>query len=174
MPEHSLFWVMAAGLSAAITAAADVQVAKIFSSNMVRQREKPLPVWGTADPGENVTVVFAGQEVSSTANAASNWEVRLAPLALSKENRNFIIKGKDTLTLTNVLVGDVWLCSGHPSSATLLQESQAGRGPAFVTRLRHWPNISGASMPRAGSSRWMSCFTAMAGSTVRRLRRSAS
>lgn len=92
---------------------ADVKLASIFSSNMVLQREKEVPVWGWADPGEAIAVSFASQNLKTTADEQGGWEVRLAPLAASTEGRPLIVAGRNTITNANVLVGDVWLCSGQ-------------------------------------------------------------
>ena len=92
---------------------ANVKPANVFTDNMVLQRDKVVPVWGTADAGEAVTVSFAGQTVKATADADGRWEVRLQPLAVSKENRVLTIEGKNKVELKDVLVGDVWICSGQ-------------------------------------------------------------
>lgn len=95
---------------AAITVQAKVTLAPPFGNEMVLQREKPVAVWGKADPGEKVTVTFAGQKVEATADAKGAWKLSLAPMPASKENRVF--KAND-ITFTNVLVGEVWICSGQ-------------------------------------------------------------
>lgn len=99
---------------AAGTLSAKVDTAPIFADNMVLQRGMNVPVWGTADAGEKVTVNFADQTVSTEADAKGKWMVKLAPLAASKENRTLTVSGKDNkLEFKNVLVGEVWLCSGQ-------------------------------------------------------------
>lgn len=86
----------------------------LFNSNMVLQRDRRLPVWGRAKPGEAVTVRFAGQERSARANGAGKWSVMLDALPASAEGRTLEIVGAaETLTFTNVVVGDVWLCGGQ-------------------------------------------------------------
>ena len=92
---------------------ANVKPANVFTDNMVLQRDKVVPVWGTADAGEAVTVSFAGQTVKAMADADGRWEVRLQPLAVSKENRVLTLEGKNKVELKDVLVGDVWACSGQ-------------------------------------------------------------
>ena len=96
------------------TALAAVKTSPMFASNMVLQRDRDVKIWGTADPGEKVTVAFAGQSVEAVADANGDWEATLAPMAASKEDRQMVVKGEgDEVTLDNVLVGDVWLCSGQ-------------------------------------------------------------
>ena len=93
---------------------AKVELAPVFSDNAVLQRDMAVPVWGKADPGETVTVKFAGQSVQATADADGKWMVKLEPLAASSENRTMEVSGKDnTVQVNNVLVGEVWLCSGQ-------------------------------------------------------------
>lgn len=91
---------------------AAVRLPHIFSDGMVLQREKPVPIWGWAKPGEKVTVKFAGQAVSSTTGADGRWMLKLNPLSTSDKPRELSVTGTDTLVFKDVLVGDVWLCSG--------------------------------------------------------------
>ena len=98
----------------AVAARADVSVSKVFGSNMVLQRDRSVPVWGKAAPGEEVRVAFAGQELAAKADEAGDWQVALKPLAVSKEGRDLTVAGpSNSNVFTNVLVGDVWLCSGQ-------------------------------------------------------------
>jgi sialate O-acetylesterase len=91
-----------------------VDVAGIFGDNMVFQREMTVPVWGNAAPGETVCVEFAGQSVEAVADDSGKWCAYLAPLKACAEPMDMLISGADSsVTLTNVLVGDVWLCSGQ-------------------------------------------------------------
>ena len=96
------------------TVGADVKPAAIFNDNMVLQRDREVPVWGTAAPGEEVELQFAGQTLQTTADKDGNWELRLQPLAMNKEAADLTLKGKNnTRVLKNIVVGDVWLCSGQ-------------------------------------------------------------
>ena len=113
MNYKKLFCMSALSLMLIPVALADVAVANIFRTNMVLQREAVHPVWGTADPGEEVTVTFAGQTLTAKADDKGKWEVRLAPLDIQKTGSALVIKGKNTITFRNVVVGDVWLCSGQ-------------------------------------------------------------
>ncbi len=97
-------------------ARAEVRLASPFTSHMVLQRGMKVPVWGTADAGETVTVAFAGQKVSTEAGADGRWRVDLKPLEVSAEGRALTITGSHTaqpITLDDVLVGEVWLASGQ-------------------------------------------------------------
>ena len=92
---------------------ADVKVPVIFSDHMVLQRGMAVPVWGTAAPAEKVTVAIAGQSLTTTAGPDGNWRVRLKPLAVSAEPLTLKIAGGNEITLSDVLVGEVWLASGQ-------------------------------------------------------------
>lgn len=90
-----------------------ITLPQVIGSNMVLQRGQPVPVWGWAAPGEKVSVEFAGQKKSTKADASGHWEVRLAKLTASATPAMMMIVGGETITLTNILVGEVWLCSGQ-------------------------------------------------------------
>ena len=92
---------------------ADVAPAKLFAPNMVLQRDRAVPVWGTAAAGGKVTVAFAGQKKETTAGPDGRWRVDLDPMPVSAEGREMVISGPNTVTLGNVLVGDVWICAGQ-------------------------------------------------------------
>lgn len=91
---------------------ADVKLPPVFSNHMVLQREVAAPVWGTAAPEEEVTVSIAGQSKTTKADAKGLWRVKLDPLKVGPA-LSLTVKGKNTLTLTNVLVGEVWVGSGQ-------------------------------------------------------------
>jgi sialate O-acetylesterase len=89
-------------------------VANAFQPNMVLQRDRPLNIWGWADPGEEVVVAFAGQEAQATAAADRSWQVTLKPVPANSSPQAMVVKGKTSaLTLENVLVGDVWVLGGQ-------------------------------------------------------------
>jgi sialate O-acetylesterase len=100
----------------ALTLHAAVNLASPFTAHMVLQRDMKLPVWGAADPGETVTVQFAGQSKTATAGPDGAWRLALDPLPASDQSRAFTVTGSKTaspITLDDVLVGEVWLASGQ-------------------------------------------------------------
>jgi sialate O-acetylesterase len=111
--------IVLSALSLAALARAAVQLASPFSSHMVLQREIKVPVWGTADVGETVTVEFAGQKKSATAGADGKWRLTLDPLEASAEPRDLAVSSAnreskiENQKLSDVLVGEVWLASGQ-------------------------------------------------------------
>ncbi|MDR3182227.1 MAG: 9-O-acetylesterase [Planctomycetaceae bacterium] len=106
-----------------LSSQADVRLPEVFASNMVLQRDLPVPVWGWAEPGEKITVVFEGQTVSATADAEGKWQVKLNPLKAGGPF-NFTVKGKNEIKLENVLVGEVWICSGQSNMEWTLARSK--------------------------------------------------
>lgn len=93
---------------------ANIALPKIFSDNMVLQRDKPLHFWGWSDKSDDVTVAFNGQVVTTRADKNGNWSVVLKPVAFGgpfELNISCVRSGK--IVLKNVLVGDVWICSGQ-------------------------------------------------------------
>jgi sialate O-acetylesterase len=94
------------------TARAELRAAPIFSDNMVLQRGAPVAIWGWADDGEKVTVNFRGRTVTTTANNLA-WELKLPTMKAGGPDTLTIRSGARTLQFTNVLVGEVWLCSGQ-------------------------------------------------------------
>ncbi len=100
-------------LAVSFSVKAQIRLPKIIGSNMVLQREKPLPIWGWASAGEKITVQFLDQEKFAVANDSGYWRVELSPVKASFKPEQMTIKGRNTITLTNILVGEVWLCSGQ-------------------------------------------------------------
>ncbi len=93
---------------------AELRVSPMFGDHMVLQRELPVPVWGKADPGDTITVRFAGQEVQTRAGQDGKWMLQLPPMPASAEGREFAVESKGiTKRFQDVLVGEVWICSGQ-------------------------------------------------------------
>lgn len=110
-----------------LTAAEKLTLGSLFSDHAVLQREIAVPVWGKAEPGAKVTVQFAGQEKEGTADKAGKWLVKLDPLAASAEGRAMTIKtDSGTQTIQDLLVGEVWVCSGQSNMAFALKSADTG------------------------------------------------
>ncbi len=93
--------------------ASPLSLPHVFGDHMVLQRGEPVPIWGWATPGETVTVSFAGQQKKATAASDGKWEVKLDQLTTSEKPEDLTVTGKETVTFHDVLVGEVWLCSGQ-------------------------------------------------------------
>ena len=111
-PKCCCFALMVLVTACAAYALADVKLPPVISSHMVLERDTSVPIWGTASPGEKVGVKFRGQEKSAVADATGKWRVTLEPLAVGGPD-TLTITGRNTLTLVDVLVGEVWVGSGQ-------------------------------------------------------------
>jgi len=102
------FW-----LATHCAALAEVKMPAIFGDHMVLQQDLPIPVWGTADPGEAVTVTVGANTAKATAGADGKWQAKLDPPAPSAQAVTMTVSGKNTLSFKDVLIGEVWVCSGQ-------------------------------------------------------------
>ncbi|MCG3150693.1 MAG: hypothetical protein PCFJNLEI_04184 [Verrucomicrobiae bacterium] len=127
---------------------ADVRLPRIFSDHMVLQRDQPVPVWGWAEPGEKVTVSIAGKSGTTTANAAGKWMVQLAALPAGGP-QELVVAGRNTITLTNVLVGDVWVCAGQSNMEWSLAnvDNSAQVVPVATNRFIRFLNLKAGQSP---------------------------
>ncbi len=158
-------------LSVICTAAAlNIQAAvvpnSLFSDHAILQRNVPVPVWGTAREGETVTVTFAGQNATTTA-VDGKWMLKLKPLKAGGPF-TMVIKGDNTISITDILVGEVWVCSGQSNMSMPLgprngQRPIIGwekeRDDANYPQIRQYKvnyNPSPVAVPDAKSS-WVIC-----------------
>lgn len=111
MFKYTLFAITLFLLSAHLKA--EIILPRILGHNMVLQQGKPLSFWGKASAGETVTIQFAGQHQTTSADALGKWSVTLKPLKASAIPSELVISGTNTIRLQNILVGEVWLCSGQ-------------------------------------------------------------
>ncbi|MFT6178000.1 MAG: sialate O-acetylesterase [Akkermansiaceae bacterium] len=102
-------------------------VSNAFQNNMVLQRDKAIKIWGWAAPGEKVTVSLGGKSAEATADAKRAWEVSLPALPANSAPQVVTIEGNGkTLTLKNILIGDVWLLGGQSNMAFELAKVDEG------------------------------------------------
>jgi len=121
-------------------------VSNVFQTNMVLQRNKPVTIWGWADSGETVTVSFAGQTAETAAKADRSWKVTLEAMAANSTPQVMTIEGEDkTLTLENILVGDVWVLGGQSNMEFEIAKVDDG---ALEIVSANFPQIRLLSMPR--------------------------
>jgi sialate O-acetylesterase len=105
--------VSACSLLCAQFAQANVKLPAVLADHMVLQQQQPVPVWGWADPGEKVSVSFGDQKATATADDKGKWSVKLKPLKANETPGELTVAGNDTVTLKDILVGEVWICSGQ-------------------------------------------------------------
>jgi sialate O-acetylesterase len=126
-----------------------VKLPAVFSDHAVLQRGMPVPVWGWADPGAEVTVSFAGQTQRAKADAGGNWRVVLKALDASAEPRVLRVQaGAETREVQDVLVGEVWVASGQSNMEWPLNKTEGGE--ADVAAATH-ANIRLLAVPRVMS-----------------------
>lgn len=113
---------------------ADVQLPSVFSDHMVLQRGQPITVWGTASPGEMVTVTLGNETVKTAASESGRWLLKMAAREVNEKPVKLIVKGSNVITIDDILIGEVWLCSGQSNMHWPLK--QAVDGPAQAARLQ--------------------------------------
>ena len=129
---------------------ADVVLPRVLGHQMVLQQQKPIVIWGKANVGEQVSVSFANESAQTTTDKNGKWKVVLNPLKASFENRDMTIKGLNTIVLKDILVGEVWLCSGQSNMEYTMRknskvdaEQAKGLNPSPINELdfANYPNI---------------------------------
>ena len=142
-------------------ARADVKLPGLFTDNAVLQQGMDVPVWGWADDGEEVTVNFAGQQAKAT-TANGKWMVKLSPLKASGEPQTLKVTGKNTVEVKDVVVGEVWVCSGQSNMEFPLQRSF--EAPADIDgsandmiRLFHVPKLKSDKPVKDAPTTWKKC-----------------
>jgi sialate O-acetylesterase len=94
--------------------AAELTMANVFSDHMVLQRNKPVRLYGKGPSGAVITVEFMKQRAVASVGADGTWQTELAPIPATAEGQRLIVQcGSDTLELSDILIGDVWICSGQ-------------------------------------------------------------
>lgn len=142
-------------------ARADVRLPAIISDHMVLQQDAAVPIWGWADPGEEISVFIAGQRKSARADSAGKWKIELDNLKPGAA-LTLIVTGKNTLTVNNVLVGEVWLGSGQSNMARTTKSAKdfaKEQAAANLPNLRMFKVESGAATNAQSDCRgsWKVC-----------------
>lgn len=105
---------------------ANVRLPKLIADHMVWQRNVPTTVWGWADPGETVTVQFANQRGQAKAGADSRWSVSLKPMPAGGPH-TLTVQGNNKLTVSDILIGDLWVCSGQSNMEWALRDAEGSK-----------------------------------------------
>ncbi len=101
---------------------ADISLPKVIGDNMVLQRDQPITVWGWANPSEKVEVRFSNQRARTTTDKSGKWKVQLKPMPAGGPYE-MTISGKNSIVLKNILLGDVWICSGQSNMEWIINNS---------------------------------------------------
>jgi sialate O-acetylesterase len=153
--------VLVALLVAGALSHAAVKPHALFTDNAVLQQGVPVNVWGAANDGEKVTVTFAGQKLTATAKNGQ-WKVTLRAMKANAEPQTMTIAGENTVELKNILVGDVWVCSGQSNMQwSLSQSTDADKHTAAAgdpqLRLFYVPRVLADTPQSNVNTNWMAC-----------------
>jgi sialate O-acetylesterase len=137
-------------LMLAAPASADVRLPAIFGDHMVLQQGMECRVWGWADPGEEVAVSINSQMHKSAAGKDGRWQVKLQPLSMTRdgESLTLTVQGKNKIELQDILVGEVWICSGQSNMAWAVSQAN---DPDLETKTAKFPRIRLISVPQVGT-----------------------
>ena len=143
-------------LSASPPARAEVRLPHVFGSHMVLQQGMPVPVWGWADPGEKVTVRLDDRTASAEPDAQGAWRVILEPLKADGRAHSLTVSGKNTVTLEDVLIGEVWIGSGQSNMDYGLGKEAGARAAQPEIRLLSVPPESSKKPVPDVKAEWQS------------------
>lgn len=119
-----------------------VRLARLFSDHVVLQRQKPIPVWGWAQPNESVNVSLGGQNKTATADSSGKWKIIFAPMEATGESLELKAAAKSgKATAKDVLIGEVWLCSGQSNMEWTVRQADAfaaEKKDADYPQIRHF------------------------------------
>jgi sialate O-acetylesterase len=132
--------------------------ASVFSDHMVLQRDQPIAVWGTAAPNEPVTVLLDGTEARATAGPEGDWLVHLPPHAAGGPF-DLVVRASNDVTISDVLVGEVWICSGQSNMSWSMrqhQDTEKALPDSADDRLRviQFPRVAVRTPQRSIQARW--------------------
>ncbi len=140
----------------------DVRLPAVIGDHMVLQRGKPLPIWGWADAGEAIAVTLGDQTKQTKANDAGTWRVTFDAIDQADAPLQLTVKGANTLTVKDILIGEVWVCSGQSNmqwsvaqSANPQEEIKAANYPKI--RLFHVPRSPAGSPAQDVKASWSAC-----------------
>ncbi len=139
----------------ALTARAELKLPAIIGDHMVLQQQLANPIWGWDTPGTEVTVTFAGQTKSGKAGADGKWTVKLDPVPANANPATISIKGSSAKELKNVLVGEVWICSGQSNMQWSVQSSWDADLEIASAK---YPNLRLITVPNVGTQEPQSDF----------------
>jgi len=148
-------------------ASATPSLPSLFSDHMVLQRGRPIPVWGSADPGESLRVTLADRSAEAVAGPDGRWRVVLEPLAAGGP-LTLVVEGKTRLTVRDVLIGEVWVASGQSNMHFALRGSSTAAEDLPLAshggiRLFTVPRSSSLKPREDAGGRWVTCSPLTAG-----------
>lgn len=150
-------------ISVFIPVYAKITVPSVISDNMVLQRDSPVKLWGWANKGETVTIEFNGQKITAKTDKNGLWKTQLKPMQYGGPF-DMLIKGKnDILTIKNILIGDVWVCSGQSNMEWVVSNSNNAKNEISAANypgIRLFTvakNMSALPLNNVESTGWKEC-----------------
>lgn len=137
------------------TARAELKLPAIIGDHMVLQQKQSNPIWGWDAPGTKVTVTFAGQSKSAEAGADGKWTVKLDPVPANAQPQTLTIAGSTKRDIQDVLIGEVWMCSGQSNMGFTLSSDWNGDLEAAASKL---PNLRLIKVPQVGTQELQNDF----------------
>ena len=131
-----------------LAAQAELKLPAIIGDNMVLQQKQTNPIWGWDTPGTKVTVKFGAQTKSVEADAKGKWTVKLDPVPASAQPATMSIQGTTSREVKNILVGEVWLCSGQSNMGFTVGRTRDADVEMLASK---YPNIRLISVPNVGT-----------------------
>ena len=156
--------VLLAGILMLLPAAvsAEIKLPAVIDSHMVLQRDVPLPIWGLADAGEKVTVTLGRNSAVATAGNDGRWSVRLPAMKADGKAHSLTVAGSNTITLQDILIGEVWVGSGQSNMEWQLRSTQAAPQAIAAAdfpqiRLFHVPKVQNSEPQTDVNAKWKVC-----------------
>ena len=143
--NRPLFIFIVLSLCFTLPSNADVKLAGVFSSDMVIQRNHEIIVWGLADKGERVSVSFNNMVKKTKADASGKWKL-VFPEMQAGGPYDMKVQGKNIIMLNNILIGDIWICSGQSNMGVTVQQAN---DPEKEIAAANYPSIRLMNVPRS-------------------------
>jgi len=163
MTKRFLFHSIIVVILSAVFVQAETKLPSILGSHMVLQQGEKCPIWGWDDSDKVVTVEFAGQKHTAKVSDGGRWEVHLDPMKANAKGQTLTIRGSSKLELTDVLVGEVWLCSGQSNmewrvvQSANSKEEIANANHPLIRHIKIPHKLSPKPQDNVSSSGWQPC-----------------
>lgn len=135
---YSLLMAVALWSVACMSVQADVKLPAIISDNMVLQQRTDVKIWGKADPGENiiVTTSWSRKVRKTTADTEGRWELAIPTPKSTSEPQTLTVRGRNTIEIGNILIGEVWICSGQSNMEFPVDVDKSSRWKTAMTTVK--------------------------------------
>lgn len=163
LPSPSRLFLFAATLATIPFASGEVALSKAFGDHMVLQQKAPIRLWGTADPGEEVSASLGGKTAQTTTTGVGTWSLELPALPADGQSHTLTVKGENTIELEDVLLGEVWICSGQsnmewPVNRSLNPKEEIAAADHPQIRLFNVPgHVAGPKPQDEARGEWQIC-----------------